>query len=61
MIAILTVLFLPTMEFMSDISSGADIYRPSLFELLAQEKLRALIQPAVRYILSVNIGFTTGS
>ncbi|CAB4444732.1 unnamed protein product [Rhizophagus irregularis] len=41
------------MEFMSDISSGADIYRPSLFELLAQEKLRALIQPAVRYILSV--------
>ncbi|RIA89209.1 Pex12 amino terminal region-domain-containing protein [Glomus cerebriforme] len=41
------------MEFMSDISSGADIYRPSLFELIAQEKLRALIQPAVRYVLSV--------
>ncbi|GES75248.1 peroxisome assembly protein 12 [Rhizophagus clarus] len=41
------------MEFMSDISSGADIYRPSLFELIAQEKLQALIQPAAKYILSV--------
>ncbi|CAG8667447.1 14783_t:CDS:10, partial [Funneliformis caledonium] len=41
------------MEFMSDIGSGADIYRPSLFELVAQEKLRDLIQPAVKYILSV--------
>jgi hypothetical protein len=45
------------MEFMSDIGSGADIYRPSLFELIAQEKLRALIQPAARYVLSVNIIF----
>ncbi|CAH1764751.1 7210_t:CDS:2 [Entrophospora sp. SA101] len=41
------------MEFMSDIASGADIYRPSLFELIAQEKLRELIQPAFRYVLSV--------
>ncbi|CAG8461434.1 4298_t:CDS:2 [Diversispora eburnea] len=41
------------MEFMSNISSGADIYRPSLFELIAQEKLREMIRPALRYILSV--------
>ncbi|RHZ59980.1 hypothetical protein Glove_360g37 [Diversispora epigaea] len=41
------------MEFMSNIGSGADIYRPSLFELIAQEKLREMIRPALRYILSV--------
>ncbi|CAG8778879.1 8432_t:CDS:2, partial [Acaulospora morrowiae] len=41
------------MEFMSDISSGADVYRPSLFELIAQEKLKEMIQPASKYILSV--------
>ncbi|CAG8438659.1 3203_t:CDS:2 [Ambispora gerdemannii] len=41
------------MEFMSDLGSNADIYRPSLFELIAQEKMHELLQPAIRYILSV--------
>lgn len=29
--------------------------RPSLFELLAQEQLRDLLHPVVRYVLSVGI------
>lgn len=39
------------MEFFNGI--GGDPYKPSLFELLAQEQLRDLLQPALKYILSV--------
>lgn len=41
------------MEFMSALGSQEDAYRPSLFELVAQEKLKELLQPAVQYILAV--------
>ncbi|EJD01250.1 cyclin-dependent protein kinase inhibitor [Fomitiporia mediterranea MF3/22] len=39
------------MEFFNDI--GTDPSRPSLFELVAQEQLRDLLQPALKYVLSV--------
>lgn len=39
---------------MSALGSQEDAYRPSLFELVAQEKLKELLQPAVQYILAVN-------
>ena len=39
------------MEFFNDV--GTDPSRPSLFELVAQEQLRDLLQPAVKYVLSV--------
>lgn len=39
------------MEFFNDI--GGDPYKPSLFELVAQEQLRDLLQPALKYVLSV--------
>ena len=32
---------------------GGDPLKPSLFELVAQEQLRDLLQPALKYILSV--------
>ncbi|KAI8582164.1 hypothetical protein K450DRAFT_185083 [Umbelopsis ramanniana AG] len=41
------------MEFMSALGSQEDAYRPSLFELIAQEKLREMLQPAVQYVLAV--------
>ncbi|CAO3633079.1 unnamed protein product [Mucor hiemalis] len=41
------------MEFMSALGSQEDAYRPSLFELVAQEKLKELLQPAVQYILAI--------
>ncbi|KAI8337687.1 Pex12 amino terminal region-domain-containing protein [Chlamydoabsidia padenii] len=41
------------MEFMSALGSQEDAYRPSLFELVAQEKLRDLLQPAVQYVTAV--------
>lgn len=37
------------MDFLSNVSSIED--RPTLFELIAQDQLRDLIQPAVRYVL----------
>ncbi|KZV72091.1 hypothetical protein PENSPDRAFT_650017 [Peniophora sp. CONT] len=40
------------MEFFSSVG-GADPLRPSLFELIAQEQLRDLLQPALKYVLSV--------
>lgn len=43
-----------TMEFMSALGSQEDAYRPSLFELVAQEKLKELLQPAVQYVLAVS-------
>ena len=45
------------MEFFNDV--GVDPLKPSLFELIAQEKLRDLLQPALKYVLAVRhlIGF----
>lgn len=42
------------MEFMSALGSQEDAYRPSLFELDAQQKLRELLQPAVQYAVAVS-------
>ena len=39
------------MEFFNDI--GADPLKPSLFELVAQEQLKDLLQPALKYVLVV--------
>ncbi|KAJ2933452.1 hypothetical protein H1R20_g3630, partial [Candolleomyces eurysporus] len=39
------------MEFFNDI--GADPLKPSLFELVAQEQLKDLLQPALKYVLAV--------
>lgn len=39
------------MEFLSD--AREDVYKPSIFELIAQEQLRDLLQPAVKYVLAV--------
>ncbi|KAI9319269.1 Pex12 amino terminal region-domain-containing protein [Dichotomocladium elegans] len=41
------------MEFMSALSSQEDGFRPSLFELDAQQKLRELLQPAVQYAVAI--------
>jgi hypothetical protein len=44
---------------------GGDPLKPSLFELIAQEQLRDLLQPALKYVLSVwpttiiTVGFRT--
>ena len=45
----------PNMEFFNDI--GSDPSRPSIFELVAQEQLRDLLQPALKYVLSVRLAF----
>lgn len=39
---------------MSALGSQEDAYRPSLFELDAQQKLRELLQPAVQYAVAVS-------
>ncbi|KAH7931360.1 hypothetical protein BV22DRAFT_998846 [Leucogyrophana mollusca] len=39
------------MEFFNDV--GQDPLKPSLFELVAQEQLRDLLQPALKYVLAV--------
>ncbi|OSD04331.1 cyclin-dependent protein kinase inhibitor [Trametes coccinea BRFM310] len=39
------------MEFFNDV--GDDPLKPTLFELVAQEQLRDLLQPALKYVLSV--------
>lgn len=41
------------MEFFNDIGGGENPLKPSLFELIAQEQLRDLLQPALKYVLSV--------
>lgn len=41
------------MEFMSNVSSGLDMSKPSLFELLSESQLRDLLEPSVRYLLAV--------
>ncbi|KAJ2723548.1 ubiquitin-protein ligase peroxin 12 [Coemansia sp. Benny D115] len=40
------------MEFMSDMLSGADAGKPSVFELVAQQKMTDLLEPALRHITS---------
>ncbi|KAI9592004.1 Pex12 amino terminal region-domain-containing protein [Syncephalis fuscata] len=41
------------MEFMSNISGGDDAAnRPSLFELIAQDQMRDLLRPALRYLVT---------
>lgn len=42
------------MEFFND--AGDDPLKPTLFELVAQEQLRDLLQPALKYVLSVRLG-----
>jgi hypothetical protein len=39
------------MEFFG--ATGPDSLKPSLFELIAQEQLRDLLQPALKYVLAV--------
>lgn len=39
------------MEFFND--NGTDPLKPSLFELIAQEQLRDMLQPALKYVLAV--------
>ena len=41
------------MEFFS--GAGGDPLKPSIFELVAQEQLRDLLQPALKYVLAVRI------
>ena len=40
------------MEFYNDVRD--DPLKPTLFELVAQEQLRDLLQPALKYVLSVS-------
>ena len=45
------------MEFLSHLPStspSANPLRPTLFELIAQDQLRDLIQPALRYLVAVS-------
>jgi len=41
------------MEFMSSLQNGFDDHKPSLFELLSEQQLAALIPPSLRYLLTV--------
>jgi len=41
------------MEFFNDV--GEDPLKPSLFELIAQEQLKDLLQPALKYVLAVRL------
>ena len=45
------------MEFYNDASF--DHYKPSIFELIAQEQLRDLLQPALKYVLAVRPSIST--
>ena len=38
--------------------SSVDPYRPSFFELIAQEQLSSLLKPAIRYVLTVPVSYT---
>ena len=46
-------LFLALMESFNYV--GDDPLKPTLFELVAQEQLRDLLQPALKYVLSVRV------
>ncbi|MCJ1396451.1 ubiquitin-protein ligase peroxin 12 [Xylographa bjoerkii] len=39
------------MEFMSSLQAGLDDHKPSLFELLSEQQLSALLPPSIRYLL----------
>lgn len=41
------------MEFMTSLQGGLDESKPSLFELLSEQQLAALIPPSLRYLLAV--------
>ncbi|KAN0081788.1 Pex2 / Pex12 amino terminal region domain containing protein [Elaphomyces granulatus] len=41
------------MEYMSSLQNDLDILKPSLFEILSEEQLSALIPPSLRYLLVV--------
>lgn len=41
------------MEYISSIQSEVDTLKPSLFELLAEQQLAALIPPTIRYLLAI--------
>ncbi|KAL9005159.1 MAG: hypothetical protein Q9188_002073, partial [Gyalolechia gomerana] len=41
------------MEFMSNLQNGMDEHKPSLFEILSEQQLAALIPPSLRYLLAV--------
>ncbi|KAF9438981.1 ubiquitin-protein ligase peroxin 12 [Entomortierella beljakovae] len=41
------------MEFMSNLGGGLQADRPSLFEVIAQDKMREMLEPAVRYVIAV--------
>lgn len=45
------------MEFFSNV--GLDSLKPSLFELISQEQLRDLLQPALKYVLAVRQSHTS--
>lgn len=38
---------------MSSVQSGVDVLKPSLFELLAEQQLAALLPPSIRYLLAI--------
>ncbi|KAF2750506.1 hypothetical protein M011DRAFT_397371 [Sporormia fimetaria CBS 119925] len=42
------------MEYMSSLQNGLDELKPSLFELLSEQQLAALLPPSLRYILAVS-------
>lgn len=41
------------MEYISSIQSEVDTLKPSLFELLAEQQLAALLPPSIRYLLAI--------
>ena len=41
------------MEFMTSLQGGLDEQKPSLFELLSEQQLAALIPPSLRYLLAI--------
>ncbi|KAI4132960.1 MAG: hypothetical protein LQ338_000427 [Usnochroma carphineum] len=41
------------MEFISSLQNGFDDHKPSLFELLSEHQLAALIPPSLRYLLAI--------
>jgi len=45
------------MEFYNDVS--VDHYKPSIFELIAEKQLQDLLQPTLKYILSICLSMLT--
>jgi peroxin-12 len=42
------------MEYMSSLQNGLDELKPSLFEVLSEQQLAALLPPSIRYILAIS-------